>query len=77
MADIDDTNIRRSNRAFEPVRGSRRSPSESLALKKYLPNIAQNLSFIKSSLSSLVKMQEMDKKTQYFERQKNVQKTTH
>lgn len=70
MADIDDKGVRRSNRAFEPVRGSGRSPSESLALKKYLPNIAQNLSFIKSSLSSLVKMQEMDKKTQYFERQK-------
>ena len=70
MADIDDTNIRRSNRAFEPVRGKRMSPSESMALRTYLPSIAQNLSFIKSSLSSLVKMQEMDKKTQYFEKQK-------
>jgi len=70
MADLDDNSILRSNRAFEPVRGSRRSPSETLALKTYLPSIAQNLSFIKSSLSSLVKMQEMEKKTQYFERQR-------
>lgn len=51
-------------------RGSNRMGGEAAALKKYLPNIAQNLSFIKANISSLVKMQESDKKTQYFEKQK-------
>lgn len=44
--------------------------TDSAVLKKYLPNIAQNLNIIKSSLMSLVKVQEADKKTQYFERQR-------
>jgi hypothetical protein len=43
---------------------------DAAVLKKYLPNIAQNLNFIKMNLSSLVKMQESDKKTQYFEKQR-------
>ena len=43
---------------------------DAAVLKKYLPNIAQNLNFIKMNLSSLVKMQESDKKVQYFEKQR-------
>ena len=49
---------------------SRGMREDSAVLKKYLPNIAQNLNIIKTSLMSLVKVQEADKKTQYFERQK-------
>ena len=49
---------------------SRGMGGDSAVLKKYLPNIAQNLNIIKTSLMSLVKVQEADKKAQYFERQK-------
>ncbi len=39
-------------------------------LKSILPKIASDLSFIKKSISSLVKTQEADKKAAYFEKQR-------
>lgn len=44
--------------------------SDTRLLHKFLPDIAKNLSSIKMSLLSLVKTQELDKKNQYFEKQR-------
>lgn len=48
----------------------RRIRGEVGLLKSILPKIASDLSFIKKSISSLVKTQETDKKAAYFEKQR-------
>ena len=70
MADKDDIAWWSKGKLSRGMRG------DSAVLKKYLPNIAQNLNIIKTSLMSLVKVQEADKKAQYFEDKNAEQRVT-